>query len=585
MAAPTISEAKHQTDQAVVRTRYLLVVGPNLTATHKLPAEGTVVIGRGEDAPIRLIDPQASRSHACLHLGDKVELEDLGSANGTRLREQALPAFRLLLLNPGDAFTIGDTVLMLQTRDPGTKPRKLWSHAYFESRLIEECARAESVRGAFAVARLHIDGNVASERVTDVLGESLRSGDVLAAYGPNEYEMLLPDTGGPKVEALCAKGVAALKAAGLAVQCGLAIYPADGTSPQALVSRACAKVMGAPATAGTRSMVLRNQGMRELHAMAERVAAGHINVLILGETGAGKELMAETIHRRSPRAGKPFVAINCAAMTEALLDSELFGHEKGAFSGAVGQKMGLLEAADGGTVFLDEVGEMTPGMQAKLLRAIEAKEVRPVGGTRMRPVDVRFVAATNRDLEEEVAEKRFREDLYFRLNGMSLQVLPLRERIDEIEPLARTFLETAARQMGRLVPRITDGALAWLRAYAWPGNIRELRNVMDRALLLCGGEAILVEHLPTERMSPAPAAARGGGTPSPMPVAAVAGDVAGGPDGRSWRERVAAGERQAIIDALERCAGNQTRAAELLGMPRRTFCARMKEYAIPGPRG
>ncbi len=581
MAASTISQSMKDAQPEETPSRYLLVVGPNLTATYKLPDEGTLLIGRDESAPLRLLDPQASRNHARLYLGKQVELEDLGSANGTRLREQEMPAFQRVTLLPCDSFMIGDTVLLLQARGSATKPRKLWSHAHFEIRLIEECARAQRAQGAFAVARLHV--SAAPEKVTDVVVDKLRPGDLLAAYGPNEYELLLPDSAAPQVEALIDRVRNALVAVGLPVQCGLAIYPIDGSSPQELVSRACAKVLGTPVPPGSGAAVVRNQAMQQLYAMAQRAAAGPINVLILGETGAGKEVLAQSIHQSSPRAGKALMTINCASLSETLLESELFGHEKGAFSGAVGKRVGLLEAANGGTVFLDEVGEMTPGLQAKLLRAIDAKEVRPVGGNQTRPIDVRFIAATNRDLVEEVAEKRFREDLYFRLNGICLELPPLRDRSDEIEPLARMFLENFARLMGRAIPRIEDEALSLMRAYGWPGNIRELRNVMERALVLCAGDTIAAEHLPADKMSVVSGASGGEGLRAVGPPQVVLGG-AEALEGHSWRERVALGQRKAIQDALERCSGNQTRAAELLGMPRRTFCVRMKEFGIPGPR-
>jgi DNA-binding NtrC family response regulator len=285
-------------------------------------------------------------------------------------------------------------------------------------------------------------------------------------------------------------------------------------------------------------------------------------LLVVGETGAGKEVLAQAVHRWSPRAARPFVPINCAAFSETLVESELFGHERGAFTGAAQAKVGLIEAADGGTLFLDEIGEMPLSVQAKLLRVIETRQLLRIGATKAHAVDVRFVAATNRDLEEEVAEKRFREDLYFRLHVIALEVPPLRERPEEIEGLARLFLERLAEPLGRPAPQLSGEAIEHLRSYVWPGNVRELRNVMERAFVLCNGPVILPEHLPLEKMSRSRAAA-------PAHTAAPA-------PGRSLKEI----ERDAIVDALARCRGNQTRAAELLGMPRRTFCKRMNEYQI-----
>jgi two-component system response regulator AtoC len=277
------------------------------------------------------------------------------------------------------------------------------------------------------------------------------------------------------------------------------------------------------------------------------------------------------VHRLSPRAAGPFICLNCAALSDTLLESELFGYEKGAFTGALQAKLGLLEAASSGTLFLDEIGEMSLGLQAKVLRAIETKQVLRVGATKVRAVDVRFVAATNRDLDEEIAAKRFREDLYFRLNGITLAIPPLRERKDELPALARLFLAAGAKQLGEPPPTLAPEALAALRAYSWPGNIRELRNVMERAMLLSSGGHITAQHLPAEKMV------------RQAPVVAPVADApaAGAPAPSLSMDEI---ERQAILDALVRCGGNQTRAAELLGIPRRTFCKKLADHNIPRPR-
>src|SRR5690606_11385745 len=263
--------------------------------------------------------------------------------------------------------------------------------------------------------------------------------------------------------------------------------------------------------------------------LVAEVAASRASVLILGETGVGKEVLAETVHALSGRTG-PLTRINCAALSESLLESELFGHEKGAFTGAVAPKVGLLEGAEGGTVFLDEVGELPLTIQAKLLRAVERREVLRVGAIRPREIDVRFVAATNRDLPREVDEGRFRRDLYFRLEGVTLVIPPLRERKGMIGRLALDFLREAARHDGR-TPRLSADALAALEAYPWPGNVRELKAVMERALLLARGGDIGVRHLafaprPTgedgPHESPAPALPPATGLASATRAAAVA---------------------------------------------------------------
>jgi transcriptional regulator with AAA-type ATPase domain len=324
-----------------------------------------------------------------------------------------------------------------------------------------------------------------------------------------------------------------------------------GAAPMAARPRAAAS---GPAIAP----VLLDPAMKNLFDLAGKVALGTIAVLVTGESGAGKEVLARAIHAASPRARGPLIEVNCAAISEQLIESELFGHERGSFTGAAGAKAGLIEAASGGTVFLDEVGELAPAAQAKLLRVVEDHRVLRVGATEARAVDVRFVAATNRDLEDEVAAGRFRGDLYYRLAAVVLEVPPLRERPVEIEPLARAFAGVAAAGLGRATPTFAAEAIAAMLAHDWPGNVRELRNAIERAVLL-GGDVLTAADV----------IGRASREPAPRPAVA-----APAPDD----------ERARIMDALERCAGNQTRAAELLAMPRRTLVKRLVQYNIPRPK-
>jgi two-component system response regulator AtoC len=537
------------------------------------------MIGRDEDAEVRLVDPRASRHHARIITGQAIEIEDLGSANGTVLRDQALEAGKPKQLQTGDVIVIGSTMMILCAGEPDLEVGRVWAHEYLETRLVEECARAASSGSEFALARVRVEGQPPPILVEQVVADVLREGDLLASYAPSDYEVLLLGRGEIEARGLPDAIVAALAARGITSRCQLAIYPADGTSPQALVGRA-SEWLGLRQAAGTNraGVVVENPVMRDLYALAERAARGSSSVLILGETGAGKEVLAETVHRASPRAEQPFVALNCAALSESLVESELFGFERGAFTGAHQAKIGLLEAASGGTLFLDEIGEMPLAIQAKLLRAIETRQVLRIGATKARLVDVRFVAATNRDLDEEVAEKRFREDLYFRLNVITLEIPPLRERPEEIGTLARLFLDRVALAVGRPAPSLSDEALSMLESYAWPGNIRELRNVIERAFVLCVGGVVGVEHLPADKIRRNPR------TQSEVARGRSASIAVGSPVSSAIRGGIKDIERQAIVDALERCHWNQTRAAELLGMPRRTFCKRMKEYDIPRPR-
>ena len=332
-----------------------------------------------------------------------------------------------------------------------------------------------------------------------------------------------------------------------------------------------------PAAAGLHDsgIVIQDRAMASLYQLAERVARSTINVLLLGETGVGKDVLARKIHAMSPRADKPFLPLNCGALTEQLLESELFGHEKGAFTGAVETKLGLLEAANEGTVFLDEVGELPMTVQVKLLRVLEERAVRRVGGLRPKPFDIRFVAATNRDLNQAIIDGAFRSDLFYRLNGISLVIPPLRQRVGEIEGLSQRFIEEASKRAGQATPpRLSDEALAWLRAYPWPGNIRELQNTIERAVLLCTGDLITLEQLPVKVTTAT-------GAPTPTPGGTGAGGFAvAAPGGAEDADP----ERRRILDALEQCAGNQTRAAKLLGISRNTLLARLDQYGIARPR-
>jgi DNA-binding NtrC family response regulator len=328
---------------------------------------------------------------------------------------------------------------------------------------------------------------------------------------------------------------------------------------------------------------------RAAYKAASRVAPSRMSVLILGQTGSGKDVLARYIHGRSPRAGAPFVAVNCAAITSTLVESELFGHERGAFSGAVSSKPGLLEAASGGTVFLDEIGDMPPVTQAKLLRALEAGEVTRVGAVRPRPVDVRFIAATNRSIGAPGASD-FRSDLLYRLNGFVIELPSLAERRAEIGPLARLLLARFRRRETTRAERISEAALRRLEAHAWPGNIRELRNVIERAAVLCLGEEIGPEDL---LLGPGGAAAAGrAGRPSGLRLGESVGGGGAAPAGRlgAGDELAPAvafddprDERARYLWALAQCAGNQTRAARLLGVSRRTFVSRLDAFAIPRP--
>jgi transcriptional regulator with PAS, ATPase and Fis domain len=311
-------------------------------------------------------------------------------------------------------------------------------------------------------------------------------------------------------------------------------------------------------------IVAKSSRMKQVVDLARRVAKVDATVLITGESGVGKERIARLIHEESPRAVGPFVAINCGAITETLLESELFGHARGAFTGAASDRPGLFEAANSGTLLLDEIGEVSPGMQVRLLRVLQEREIRRVGESTSRPVNVRVLAATNRDLADGVAEGTFRQDLYYRLKIVEVYVPPLRGRRDDILPLARVLLADAAIRMGRQISSLAPGTADLLLRYEWPGNVRELENAMERGVALARGSRVELEDLPGEIRQPLPASLAETGTVQPL------------------REI----EKAYILAALELNGGNQTRTAEQLRIGSATLYRRLKGYGlIAGKRG
>jgi DNA-binding NtrC family response regulator len=479
----------------------LIVFCGGQVSSHPLPRAGEIVIGRGEDAHVRIDHVTVSRRHATLLLGEKVRLVDHGSFNGTSIGGKKIAPNVPVPLDLATIAELGETMVVVQ---------------------------------------------VANETA------------VTGSRGLSQNAAPRPDL-----------------------------------SP----------------------------GMQTLLRLVDNVAQSNITVIVRGETGAGKEVIGEEIHKRSARANGPLVKLNCAALPEQLLEGELFGYERGAFTGATQAKPGLIEAADGGTLFLDEVGELPLATQAKLLRVVESREVMRLGSLRPKSVDVRFVAATHRDLEQMVQTGAFRQDLYYRLNGVSLFVPPLRERVDEIPRLANEFVARFCKESRRPIVPISDAAMAVLKTYAWPGNVRELRNVIERATVFCRSVAIAPEHLglsvdrasrpPSREVAPSPAPAPNplgatafGATAfapapaslapaSPMPASPSAAPPAPHTQppgagtvafGSSLPDEMEALERERILKALADCGGNQTQAAEMLGISRRTLLRRLDEYNVPRPR-
>jgi two-component system response regulator HydG len=307
----------------------------------------------------------------------------------------------------------------------------------------------------------------------------------------------------------------------------------------------------------------KSKKMQEVFELIRVVADSDASVLVQGESGTGKELVASAIHFNSPRRAKPYIKVSCASLPESLIESELFGYEKGAFTGATERRIGRFEAASGGTLFLDEIGELPPAFQVKLLRVLQERQIERLGSNRSIPVDVRIVSASLRPLEEDISSGRFREDLYFRLNTVTINLPPLRERREDIPLLAQRFLEEFSRERGKQVTSFTDAALEAFDAYAWPGNVRELRNAVERAVLFCRGQKVGIEDLPAalqgQAAAPRPAAAK--------PVATL-------------REAVERAEIEAMQAALAATNGRKSEAAELLGVSRKTLWEKIKLYGI-----
>lgn len=603
----------------------LLLIGERQLSTHWLPEEGELVLGRDPGSDVLIEDASVAPAQALLRVGATLSITDLAGTGNTRVRNLVLERGQTVEFAASELVHVGNVMVLVQKR-AHAPTRRIWTHGYFETRLEEECLRAERFKTSFAILRVEASPAISSSAVEERLSKVLRLIDVVGAYGPGVYQVLLSETQPEDAQLVSGRLVAKLRELG-DVRVGVACHPRDARSADELTAKASEQLHGA---GKEESADDETAPMRHLQQLVGRVAASTINVLILGETGVGKEKLAQQVHRLSPRAAKPFLGLNGAALSESLLESELFGHERGAFTGAVTTKIGLLEAAEGGTVFLDEVGELPMSIQAKLLRVLETRQVLRVGSVKPRLIDIRFLAATNADLDADVARGRFRQDLFFRLNGVSLMIPPLRERISEIPELAKAFVAEACRKYTRAsVPAIAPEVFDLMRRYRWPGNIRELRNVVERAVVICDDDLITLSHLPVEKLMatfasrsmPAPPQSFQGqvrsvqsvpserrhedGTHGQVasPVAAIslsgftgaANAVSASPSshppasgGARTRDELLhelkVVERQRIVDALAQCVGNQTRAAEVLGMSRRTLVNRMIALGIPGPR-
>jgi DNA-binding NtrC family response regulator len=553
-------------DAGGARALAIEVTTPELRFEVPLPDAGELTIGRSRGCQVRIDHEAISREHARLRLSAGVaRIEDLGSHNGTFVRGVQLVPGQAADVGLGDLVELGSVWLRLIRALPVAPPRRVWPHGYFEARVEEECARAARSARPFSLLRISVAG--ATGLAEEILASTLRGQDVLAAGPDRALEALLPETSADQAAIVVTRLRERLGARRVAAQLTMVCYPRDGASAAELLAGIDAQ-RGGPVRPGEPAgrYAASSEAMRQVITMVEQVARSDVSVLITGETGVGKEVCAEWIHRASARASRTFLRLHCTALPETLIEGELFGHEKGAFTGATAAKPGLLEAAEGGTVFLDEIGELPLSIQAKLLRVLDRREVLRLGGLKERQIDVRFLAATNRNLGTEVREGRFREDLYYRLNGVAVHVPPLRDRAGEIEPLALRFAEEAAARMSRPTPVITPLAAAALARHPWPGNIRELRNAIERAVVVCGDGDIEPGHLPLGGLG-----APDGGVTARLPTP------------RGLRSEVEALEKERIVAALEAAGGNQSEAARRLGMSRGALLARLRAWGLSRP--
>ena len=561
---------------------YFLVLEEDSSAIFRLPENGRIVIGREAGVDLCIRDRAASRRHAELHLRNgEVDLVDLDSHNGTLVNGARLTGRRPLL--SGDVVAIGSAALVFHSARTAGLAQRVMDFAALQRRLAEEIERATHFQRPLSVGVMQFrEPPNDPGTLAQAVAAHLRPVDFLAWSDPAQLVLVLPE-----LAAVRAPGPVDLPLYTL----GAASHPDDGDDPDALIAAARA-ASGTTAPGETtrvalddRAILLADPAMLRLFELVRRLARSDLPVLITGETGVGKESAAFAVHHWSRRAAGRFLPVNCAALPENLLESELFGFEKGAFSGATQAKPGLLELASGGSVFFDEVGELSAGAQAKLLRVLETKRIMRLGGTREIDIDVRVIAATNRKLEREVADGRFRSDLFFRLSGATVVLPPLRDRPRELAVLLRAFLIEACARLSRPPLTLSREALAALHRYPWPGNVRELKNAIEYAAA-AAEERVELEHLPPsvlDHFAPSealPDAAPAAALAAPLATLAEPLSPAGKARFRPLADEIEELERARLREALVAAGGVKARAARLIDMPLRTFITRLKQYGI-----
>jgi DNA-binding NtrC family response regulator/pSer/pThr/pTyr-binding forkhead associated (FHA) protein len=548
---------------------HLLVIDGDVSRRHQLPGAGAVTIGRDSDCDLVLRDKSASRRHARIDVARHISVVDLESRNGTLVNNAAISGRRRL--SAGDVVVIGDVVIIVHTRSPPRGNERIaLAEADWRQRLAIEIERAGAYNRSVGVVA--IDG---APGTSSAFADSLRSIDSVTEAEDGQILLLFPELDRRSVAAEARRVLESLSEGGEA-RAGYASFPCDGLDVDTLLLAARSVARQAPAGAvwtlaevarrielGEHRVVLADPAMIRQFELIERLAKSKLPILVIGATGAGKEVAAAAVHHFSERAGGPYQPINCANLQKDLLQSQLFGHVKGAFTDAREDRAGLFETASGGTLFLDEIGDLSLESQAELLRVVESNKVRRVGDTKERPIDVRLVAATNHDLGEAVAEGRFREDLYFRIGVATVLLPPLDQRRCEIPLLAREFLA----RYGKPDIDISPAVMRRLQAHDWPGSVRELQKTIEYAAAMAvDRERIVVADLPPNLQ------------PKDEPVEPVIDEVP--VEFRPIKDEVEALEKTRIRQALYAANGVKTRAAELISMPIRTFSAKLKQYGI-----
>jgi DNA-binding NtrC family response regulator len=571
-----------------------VVSSPRSSRIYDLVQGRVMLVGRSGEVDVTVDDAMVSRIHLQLERVESgVAVQDRGSANGTWVNGKMLDD--RFVIRPGDEVKIGSTVLTIV--EASALPVYRRSIMPSDELMVRfgyelERARLHGVPLGFVVMDPSAF-DMAEDLLVSRLMEALGPGDMLGRLEEGDLGILLPEASRQRTEAFVRQFLdLAVEGEATARGIGVAVFPDGGMDtrtmlrtarrtgqkrewrrslappPHAREDKQAITVVGGVSSEADpdQSFIARDASMRSLIKLARKVAASDVPALVTGETGAGKEVLAKYIHVNSPRVAGPFIKVNCASLPPAVIESELFGHEKGGFTGADDRRIGFIESAGGGTIVLDEITELPLSIQVKLLRFLDDFTITRVGSSGEILIDTRVLALSNRNVDEEVRQGRFRQDLFYRLSTFVLFVPPLRSRLDDVPVLAQYFAIRAARRSRRAVPVLTEAYVTRLKQHNWPGNVRELRNVVEGSMIRAEGEELLPEHVPD----------LAGTLEGPPPVSSAPSTI---------RQRKEEAEAEEIRRALSSTNGNQTAAARMLGISRRTLFSKIKQYGIRYRKG